>query len=56
LEGSDPFVGEAGKVESVPEYRVEMLCADNLRADVVAALKASHPYEVPAFDLTRVEV
>lgn len=56
LEGSDPFVGEAGKVESVPEYRVEMLCADDLRTDVVAALKASHPYEVPAFDLTRVEV
>jgi len=56
LEGSDPFVGEAGKVESLPEYRVEMLCADDLRADVVAALKASHPYEVPAFDLTRVEV
>lgn len=56
LAGSDPFLGEAGTVESVPEYRVEMLCADALRADAVAALKAAHPYEVPAFDLSRVEV
>lgn len=56
LPGSAPFAGKDGSLEVVPEYRVEMVCADDRRGAVVAALRASHPYEVPAFDLLRVEV
>ena len=37
------------------EYKVEMVVADTLIRDVVSALKASHPYEEPAFDLWRLE-
>ncbi len=56
LAGSAPFTGEDGTVAVVPEYRVEMVCADDRRDAVVSALCASHPYEVPAFDLLRVDV
>ncbi len=49
-EGSHPTVGEPGKVESVPELRVEMaLRADQKRA-VERALRETHPYEEPAYD------
>jgi hypothetical protein len=55
LLGSDPFLGSQGKVEKVAEYRVEMVCADNLIAQVVKTLKDSHPYETPAYNVTRLE-
>ena len=51
LAGSSPFIGEQGNVTQVSEYRVEMVCADNLIGDVVAALKQAHPYEEPAYDV-----
>lgn len=54
LEGSDPFVGQTGVLERVPEYRVELLCADEAVARVTRALRAAHPYEEPAFDFVRV--
>lgn len=54
LEGSAPFIGQAGEVARVPEYRVEMICADEAVAAAEAALRAAHPYEEPAFDFVRV--
>jgi hypothetical protein len=54
LEGSAPFLGECGRLETVAEYRVEMLVADTLAAAVVDALRHSHPYEEPAWDLVDV--
>jgi putative NIF3 family GTP cyclohydrolase 1 type 2 len=38
-------------VEQVGEDRLEMVYARRLRPAVVAALRAAHPYEEPAFDL-----
>ncbi len=52
LEGSSPFIGSAGEVETVEEYRVEMIVEKSLAKDVINALHEAHPYEVPAFDLT----
>lgn len=49
--GADPFIGEPGKLEHVAEYRVEMVCKDELIQQVVAALRRAHPYEEPAFDV-----
>ena len=49
LEGSDAFIGEMGKLEKVPEYKVEMVCDDNNLGAVIKALKQSHPYETPAY-------
>ena len=51
LPGAQPFVGAVGVQESVAEYRVEMVLARSLLTEVVAALKAAHPYETPAFDV-----
>ncbi|MFN3585926.1 MAG: NGG1p interacting factor NIF3 [Moraxellaceae bacterium] len=52
--GSRPFIGREGEIEHVPEYRVEMVCADAVAPAAVAALKAAHPYETPAYDVVRV--
>lgn len=53
LAGSDPFIGRAGVEERVQEYRVEMICADEVVAGVTRALRAAHPYEEPAFDFVQ---
>lgn len=51
LDGSDPYLGEPGKMETVREWRVEMVVAKECIDAVIAALKASHPYETPAYDV-----
>jgi hypothetical protein len=48
---TDPAIGEAGEEEHVPELRVETVVPDELVEDVVAALRAAHPYEEPAYDV-----
>ncbi|EHJ05484.1 YqfO family protein [Marinobacter manganoxydans] len=55
LEGSDPFLGHAGEIEAVDEYKVELVCADELIKDALAALKQAHPYEEPAYEIYRME-
>jgi dinuclear metal center YbgI/SA1388 family protein len=50
-EGAMPTVGSVGTVERVPEDRVEVIAPTRLRAHVLAALRAAHPYEEPAFDI-----
>lgn len=49
--GADPFIGEAGELEKVMEYKVEMICSEDCIAAVIQALKEAHPYEEPAFDI-----
>jgi hypothetical protein len=50
-EATDPSIGERGREERVAEVRLETVFpADRLR-EVVAALRAAHPYEEPAFDV-----
>lgn len=51
LEHSKPFIGQQGVIETVEEYRVEMVCADELIKPVIAAMKHAHPYETPAYDV-----
>lgn len=55
LEGSDPFLGHAGEIEAVDEFKVELVCADELIKDALAALKQAHPYEEPAYEIYRME-
>jgi hypothetical protein len=50
-EGTEPVIGEAGREERAPEYRVETVVPADRARDVVAALVAAHPYEEVAFDL-----
>lgn len=51
LPGAHPAVGEVGRPETVVEDRVELVAPRRERAAVVAALRAAHPYEEPAFDV-----
>jgi dinuclear metal center YbgI/SA1388 family protein len=51
LPGAHPAIGQVGRVEQVPESRVEMVLPVGRRDAVIAALRAAHPYEEPAFDL-----
>lgn len=55
LEGSQPFLGEQGQIEQVPEYKVELVVQRALVAAAVAALKAAHPYEEPAYQVWKLE-
>lgn len=53
LEGSDPHLGKLNNLEKVKELRVEMVCLDHKIRDVIHALKESHPYETPAYEVTQ---
>jgi hypothetical protein len=50
-EATDPSIGERGREERVPELRLETVFPAERQDDVVAALRAAHPYEEPAFDV-----
>jgi hypothetical protein len=50
-EGTAPVIGEREREERVPELRVETVVSDDRLADAVAALRAAHPYEEPAYDV-----
>ncbi|HIQ40362.1 MAG TPA: NGG1p interacting factor NIF3 [Sulfurivirga caldicuralii] len=55
LKGADPFIGQVDQVQQVVEYKVEMVCEDEVIHAVVQAMKAAHPYETPAYDVLRLE-
>jgi dinuclear metal center YbgI/SA1388 family protein len=50
-EGAAPVVGQAGRLEEVAEVRLETRVPAARVGDVTRALRQSHPYEEPAFDL-----
>ena len=50
-DSTDPAVGERGVEERVPELRLETVFPAERHDEVVAALRAAHPYEEPAFDV-----
>lgn len=49
VRSAHPAVGRLGDLERVAEDRVEIVLPRRLRSEVVAALRAAHPYEEPAF-------
>lgn len=54
-EGARPAVGEAGRLEEVEEWRLEMVVPADKIKDVIAAMKAAHPYEEVAYDVYALE-
>lgn len=44
---ANPAVGEKGEINEVDEVRVETFCSRDIAKQVVAAIRAAHPYEVP---------
>lgn len=53
LAGSDPHIGTLDSVVHVPEWKVEMVCSDQLIQTAVATLKQAHPYEEVAYEVWR---
>jgi dinuclear metal center YbgI/SA1388 family protein len=49
--GTNPAVGQSGRLEQVAEVRIETLVPVAKIAAVIQALRKAHPYEEPAFDL-----
>ena len=43
VEDRQPFVGTKDKIETVTEYKVELVCSEQFLPAVVEAMKASHP-------------
>jgi dinuclear metal center YbgI/SA1388 family protein len=54
-EGSDPYVGEKGKVHYEEETRVETILPSFLKKEVITALLKAHPYEEVAYDIYPLE-
>ncbi|MBI1336303.1 MAG: Nif3-like dinuclear metal center hexameric protein [Phycisphaera sp.] len=52
---TSPKVGRRGRLERVPEVRLEMVCPRKCVRHVVEALRETHPYEEPAFDVYPLE-
>ncbi|MBM3983473.1 MAG: Nif3-like dinuclear metal center hexameric protein [Planctomycetes bacterium] len=50
-DASNPVVGQRGRREEVPEWRFEVVVPEARVAEVVAAMRAAHSYEEPAFDV-----
>ena len=51
LEGANPTIGTVGNLEEIEEERVELTCEKELLPAVVAALRNTHPYEEPTYDV-----
>jgi len=50
-EGTNPYIGQQGKLEHAAEVRFETIIPTSLRNKAVQALIKSHPYEEVAYDL-----
>lgn len=50
-EGTNPAVGQSGKLEQAPEIRLETVLPLSKIEPVIRAMRKAHPYEEPAFDL-----
>ena len=55
LDGSTPFLGNQGQIETVIEYKLELVCEERCLKAVIAALKRAHPYEEVAYTAIRTE-
>ncbi|MEJ7645657.1 MAG: Nif3-like dinuclear metal center hexameric protein [Chryseolinea sp.] len=49
---AEPYFGKRGEKQSVEEYRIEILYQTFLEAQILKALRESHPYEEVAYYIT----
>ena len=54
-ENTNPFVGEAGRMEYAEEYRLETVVPQAVLSAVIRAMEEAHPYEEVAYDVFRLE-
>ena len=51
LDGSKPFIGQTAQVNTVDEFKVEMICSAENIMSATKALIHAHPYEQPAYQI-----
>ena len=50
-DATNPTVGQRGRREEVREWRLEMVCPEEVVEAVIVAMRTAHSYEEPAFDV-----
>ncbi len=50
-ESANPFIGQAGEISEVDEYKIEVNCKRALVDDALKAIKNIHPYEEPLINI-----
>jgi len=55
-EGTDPYIGEQGRLETVAEVRVETIIEEHIQEKVIRAMLEAHPYEEVAYDVYPLEI
>ncbi len=55
IEWAHPHIGTIWQIESAAEYRIETVRTEDKIPEVLAALRAAHPYEEPPIDLIKLE-
>lgn len=50
-----PYIGNKGKVCYLKEYKIEMLCKEDLIKKAIECLKEIHPYEEVAYEVIKLE-
>ena len=54
LKGSTPFLGKENEIVKVKEYRVDLICEEKRIKEVIQELIRVHPYEEPAYHITKI--
>nr|WP_295969418.1 Nif3-like dinuclear metal center hexameric protein [uncultured Bacillus sp.] len=49
--GTNPFIGQQGKLEQVSEERIETIFPEHLEKRILQAMLKAHPYEEVAYDI-----
>lgn len=50
-----PRLGRLNKLETVKEYKVEMICTSDYLNSVIDAMKLAHPYEQVGYAVIKIE-
>ena len=51
MESANPFIGEAGTISEVDEYKLEVNCKRELVNAALKVIRETHPYEEPLINI-----
>ena len=53
LDNSTPFVGKKGQIHLEEEYKLELICKNDIILEILKTLIRVHPYEEPAYQVVK---
>lgn len=54
--GTNPYIGEEGKLEEVNEFRIETIVPESKQNQAIRAMLNAHPYEEVAYDIYPLDI